>query len=52
MDNYTFTVTLIDYALPYPSMESAKKDAEEWAKEIAVTENCIVGEVKVTKEVD
>jgi len=47
MKLYNFTIRLMDTGLPYPSIESAKKDAEEWAAEIAQTENCTVVDVEV-----
>lgn len=51
MPNYTFTVTLMDSGLPYPTKEEAEKDAKEWADEIATTENCMVAKVEVTEDV-
>jgi hypothetical protein len=50
MPNYTFTIVLMDSGLPYPDLKSAKKDAEEWATEIAQSENCLVASVKVEED--
>jgi hypothetical protein len=50
MKLYTFELTLTDSGLPYPNIESAKKDAEEWAKDLADSENCTVSQVKVVED--
>jgi len=50
MPNYTMTITLMDSGLPYPNKESAKKDAEDWATELAEGENCMVAKVEVTED--
>lgn len=47
---YTFTVTLVDSGLPYNTIEEAKKDADEWAKDMAATEDCQVASVVVREE--
>lgn len=50
MKNYTFIITLYDSGLPYPNREEAQKDADEWAQEIADSENCVVANVQVDEE--
>ncbi len=47
MKNYNMTIRLMDTDLPYPSKESAQKDAEEWAQGIADQEGCMVVDVEV-----
>jgi hypothetical protein len=42
MPLYNFTIRLMDTGLPYPNLEEAKESCEEWANEIAQTENCTV----------
>jgi hypothetical protein len=52
MKTYKFIVTLYDSGLPYPSREEAEKDANEWATNLAVQENCQIANVQVDEEVD
>lgn len=47
MPNYKFIITLYDSGLPYPDKESAKEAADEWAADIADTEDCQVANVQV-----
>lgn len=50
MKLYTFTITLIDTGLPYPSKAEAIKDANESANEIATAEGYTVAKVEVTED--
>ena len=50
MKLYNFTITLYDGGLPYPNKADAQKAADEWAQEIATTENCQVANVQVDEE--
>lgn len=50
MPSYTMTVILMDSGLPYPDKESAEKDAKEWGEGLAISENCMLAEVKVTED--
>jgi hypothetical protein len=40
----------MDTGLPYPDLESARKDADEWAHSIADSENCMVVDVEVMEQ--
>lgn len=50
MKLYNFTIRLMDTSLPYPDYESALKDAQEWANDIADSENCMVVDVEVMED--
>lgn len=52
MRTYNFMVTLIDAGLPYPNIESATKDADEWAAELANLHICTVYEVRVEEDIN
>lgn len=47
MKLFNMTIRLMDTGIPYPSLEEAKKAAEEWANDIAASENCTVVDVEV-----
>lgn len=50
MKHYTMEITLVDSGLPYTDKEDAEKAANEWAKELASGENCMVGKVVVRED--